>query len=184
MSVALQPARVHRRAEPARRREPHPAVRPAARARAVRDRFGARDRHLAVARVDPPRAAARGGVRARPAQGDAVASTPSRPRPLPGTAQALPRRGVAARPTRRSSGDQKRLRELDAERRGGLPESVADEFERDYSPGRTWQSLAVGHRRAAAARRRARRRLGRRRGGRLAGARTAARSPASTPARA
>jgi ubiquinone/menaquinone biosynthesis C-methylase UbiE/DNA-binding transcriptional ArsR family regulator len=41
-------------------------------------------------------------------------------------------------------GDQKRLQELDAERRSGLPESVADELERYYSPGRTWQSLAVG----------------------------------------
>jgi SAM-dependent methyltransferase len=42
------------------------------------------------------------------------------------------------------SGDRKRLRELDNERRGGLPESVADELERDYSPGRTWRSLLVG----------------------------------------
>ena len=41
-------------------------------------------------------------------------------------------------------GDEKRLSELDAERRGGLPESVADEMERYYSPGRTWQSLALG----------------------------------------
>jgi ubiquinone/menaquinone biosynthesis C-methylase UbiE/DNA-binding transcriptional ArsR family regulator len=41
-------------------------------------------------------------------------------------------------------GDQKRLQELDAERRSGLPESVADELERYYSPGRTWQSLTVG----------------------------------------
>ena len=41
-------------------------------------------------------------------------------------------------------GDQKRLIELDAERRGGLPESISDEMERDYSPGRTWQSLAMG----------------------------------------
>ncbi|MCA1481711.1 nodulation S family protein, partial [Bradyrhizobium sp. NBAIM08] len=41
-------------------------------------------------------------------------------------------------------GDQKRLLELDAERRGGRPESVTDEMERYYSPGRTWQSLAVG----------------------------------------
>ena len=41
-------------------------------------------------------------------------------------------------------GDQKRLVELDAERRGGLPESVTDEMERYYSPGRTWQSLSVG----------------------------------------
>jgi ArsR family transcriptional regulator len=40
--------------------------------------------------------------------------------------------------------DQKRLQEFDAERRGGLPESVTDDFERDYSPGRTWKSLALG----------------------------------------
>jgi SAM-dependent methyltransferase len=48
----------------------------------------------------------------------------------------------AADPT--LDGDLKRLFELDAERRGGLPESAVDELERDYSPGRTWQSLAVG----------------------------------------
>lgn len=41
-------------------------------------------------------------------------------------------------------GDRKRLVELDAERRSGLPESVADELERYYSPGRSWQSLALG----------------------------------------
>src|SRR5882672_1891177 len=41
-------------------------------------------------------------------------------------------------------GDQGRLLELETERRGGLPESVANELERYYSPGRTWQSLAVG----------------------------------------
>jgi SAM-dependent methyltransferase len=41
-------------------------------------------------------------------------------------------------------GDQRRLSELDAERRGGLPESAVDQIERDYSPGRTWHSLAVG----------------------------------------
>jgi SAM-dependent methyltransferase len=40
--------------------------------------------------------------------------------------------------------DQKRLMELEAERRGGIPESVTDEFERYYSPGRTWQSLTCG----------------------------------------
>jgi ArsR family transcriptional regulator len=40
--------------------------------------------------------------------------------------------------------DQKRLQAFDEERRGGLPESVLDDFERDYSPGRTWKSLAVG----------------------------------------
>jgi SAM-dependent methyltransferase len=42
------------------------------------------------------------------------------------------------------AGDQKRLVELDAERRGGLPDSAADDLERYYSPGRTWQSLAAG----------------------------------------
>ncbi|HEX4339727.1 MAG TPA: metalloregulator ArsR/SmtB family transcription factor [Polyangiaceae bacterium] len=41
-------------------------------------------------------------------------------------------------------GDQARLHELETERRDGLPESVADELERYYSPGRTWQSLTVG----------------------------------------
>lgn len=41
-------------------------------------------------------------------------------------------------------GDQSRLHELEEERRNGLPESVADELERYYSPGRTWQSLAIG----------------------------------------
>jgi len=41
-------------------------------------------------------------------------------------------------------GDQRRLRELDAERRGALPEAFAGEMERHYSPGRTWQSLAIG----------------------------------------
>ena len=42
------------------------------------------------------------------------------------------------------AGDQQRLVELDAERRDGLPESAADDLERYYSPGRTWQSLAAG----------------------------------------
>lgn len=40
-------------------------------------------------------------------------------------------------------GDRERLRELDAEQRGDMPEHAAD-LERDYSPGRTWQSLTVG----------------------------------------
>ncbi len=48
----------------------------------------------------------------------------------------------AADPT--LSGDQKRLADLDSERRGGLPDSFAGEMERHYSPGRTWQSLALG----------------------------------------
>jgi SAM-dependent methyltransferase len=41
-------------------------------------------------------------------------------------------------------GDRARLHKLEADRREGLPESVADEIERYYSPGRTWQSLASG----------------------------------------
>jgi SAM-dependent methyltransferase len=41
-------------------------------------------------------------------------------------------------------GDQRRLSELEADRRGALPDSFAGEMERHYSPGRTWQSLAVG----------------------------------------
>jgi SAM-dependent methyltransferase len=41
-------------------------------------------------------------------------------------------------------GDQRRLLELEAERRGGREPGVADELERYYSPGRTWQSLAAG----------------------------------------
>jgi ArsR family transcriptional regulator len=40
-------------------------------------------------------------------------------------------------------GDQRRLVELEAERRGGAPE-FTDDIERYYSPGRTWQSLSVG----------------------------------------
>ena len=43
-----------------------------------------------------------------------------------------------------AGGDQQRLIELDAERRGGLPDSAVVEIEREYSPGRTWHSLAVG----------------------------------------
>jgi len=62
---------------------------------------------------------------------------------LPGTAKTvLDEASNSSDPT--LLGDQKRLQELDAERRSGLPESVADELERYYSPGRTWQSLTVG----------------------------------------
>jgi len=42
------------------------------------------------------------------------------------------------------AGDRRRLTELDAEPRGQLPEAFAGEMDRHYSPGRTWQSLAVG----------------------------------------
>jgi SAM-dependent methyltransferase len=41
-------------------------------------------------------------------------------------------------------GDRARLQELESERRNGLAEYVPDELERFYSPGRSWQSLAVG----------------------------------------
>ncbi|HEY4102943.1 MAG TPA: metalloregulator ArsR/SmtB family transcription factor [Polyangiaceae bacterium] len=62
---------------------------------------------------------------------------------LPDTARAvLDEAAKSADPT--LLGDQKRLQEMDAERRGGLPESALDDLERYYSPGRTWQSLAVG----------------------------------------
>lgn len=40
-------------------------------------------------------------------------------------------------------GDQERLRELEGERRGDVPEHL-DDLEREYSPGRSWQSLTVG----------------------------------------
>jgi SAM-dependent methyltransferase len=62
---------------------------------------------------------------------------------MPATVKALlDEAAKSADPT--LTGDQKRLLELEAERRGGLPDSAADDLERDYSPGRTWQSLAVG----------------------------------------
>jgi SAM-dependent methyltransferase len=41
-------------------------------------------------------------------------------------------------------GDKKRLKELEAERRGPDPETLGDDLQRDYSPGRTWQSLVAG----------------------------------------
>ncbi|MBX3230200.1 MAG: metalloregulator ArsR/SmtB family transcription factor [Labilithrix sp.] len=57
---------------------------------------------------------------------------------LPGTAKVvLDEATLAGDPT--LAGDKKRLAEL-----GRFPESVAGEMERHYSPGRTWQSLAVG----------------------------------------
>jgi ArsR family transcriptional regulator len=62
----------------------------------------------------------------------------------------LPRSAVAALDEATGSsdptleGDQRRLLELDEERRGDAPESIAGEVERHYSPGRTWHSLAMG----------------------------------------
>lgn len=62
---------------------------------------------------------------------------------LPGTAKAVLEEAVSsADPT--LEGDRRRLAELEAAQRGRLPESFAGEMERHYSPGRTWQSLAVG----------------------------------------
>jgi SAM-dependent methyltransferase len=62
---------------------------------------------------------------------------------LPRTAKAvLDEAAASSDPT--LEGDQSRLLELDAERRGSLPESFTGEMERHYSPGRTWQSLALG----------------------------------------
>lgn len=40
--------------------------------------------------------------------------------------------------------DQSRLEKLEADRRAGQPDTLLDDLERYYSPGRTWQSLAVG----------------------------------------
>ena len=62
---------------------------------------------------------------------------------IPGTAKAFLEEAAASE-DRTIEGDQRRLSELEAERRGALPEAFAGEMERHYSPGRTWQSLAVG----------------------------------------
>lgn len=62
---------------------------------------------------------------------------------LPSAAQSLLDEAVHSKDATLAH-DRRRLAELDAERRGGLPESVADELERYYSPGRTWQSLTAG----------------------------------------
>jgi len=61
----------------------------------------------------------------------------------PGTAQAILDDATSAGDAT-LEGDQQRLAALEAERRRGLPDSFVGEMERHYSPGRTWQSLAVG----------------------------------------
>ena len=53
-------------------------------------------------------------------------------------------REVSTSPDRTLRADRERLAALDAERHEGLPESAILELDRDYSPGRTWQSLALG----------------------------------------
>jgi len=62
---------------------------------------------------------------------------------LPGATRALLDEATSSDDPTLAS-DRSRLAELDAERRGDLPGSIVDEIERDYSPGRTWHSLAVG----------------------------------------
>lgn len=62
---------------------------------------------------------------------------------LPASAQAL--LAEAARSEDATlDGDRTRLQALEAERRNGLADYVPEELERFYSPGRSWQSLAVG----------------------------------------
>jgi ArsR family transcriptional regulator len=51
---------------------------------------------------------------------------------------------VSTSPDRTLRADRERLAALEAERHEGLPESAILELDRDYSPGRTWQSLALG----------------------------------------
>ncbi|HVH43791.1 MAG TPA: metalloregulator ArsR/SmtB family transcription factor [Labilithrix sp.] len=62
---------------------------------------------------------------------------------LPGTAKAVLDEATSSADST-LTGDRRRLEALEAEQRGRLPESFAGEMERHYSPGRTWQSLAVG----------------------------------------
>lgn len=53
-------------------------------------------------------------------------------------------REVSGSSDRTLRADRERLASLDAERNEGLPGSAILELDRDYSPGRTWQSLALG----------------------------------------
>ena len=96
-----EPRSVRRHAEPARRREPHPALRAAPRARAQRDGPRPRDRDLPVAGVDPSGPPARGRLRAGSPRRAALVLCPRRPT----RSRAPPRRCSTrrrARPTRRS----------------------------------------------------------------------------------
>jgi SAM-dependent methyltransferase len=62
---------------------------------------------------------------------------------LPKTAQAVLDEAAQTGDATLAS-DLERLAELEAERRGHAPSSLADELESYYSPGRSWQSLTVG----------------------------------------
>lgn len=62
---------------------------------------------------------------------------------LPTAARAfLDEAGGSGDPTLES--DRQRLAELEAERRGDADDAFDIDFSRDYSPGRTWRSLALG----------------------------------------
>ena len=61
---------------------------------------------------------------------------------LPAAVRALPRRGGGVRAIRRSRATSSACASSRPSGAAALPESFADELERDYSPGRTWQSLA------------------------------------------
>ena len=63
---------------------------------------------------------------------------------LPDTAQAVPRRGGALGAIRRSTATRRACASSTPSGAAACRSRVADEIERDYSPGRTWQSLAVG----------------------------------------
>jgi ArsR family transcriptional regulator len=121
--------------------KPDPAVRPAETARALRQRSGEGHRRGAVAVSTHLGRLREAGFVAIAARGRSR-STPGHRQPAQPGAADPGRGGQLDDPT--LDGDQQRLIELDAERRGGLPDSAVDEIERDYSPGRTWHSLAVG----------------------------------------
>ena len=122
----------------------HAAVRPAARARALRDRPGAGDGHRAVAGLDAPRPAARGGVRARSAQGRAVLLRAGHGRPARPGAAVLDEAASSDDPT--LDGDQQRLAELDAERRGRPARlgrrTSSSATTRPGAPGSRWRSAS------------------------------------------
>lgn len=62
---------------------------------------------------------------------------------LPGAVRALLEEAIESNDTTLLE-DASRLQELDAERRGDPADPLADDIERDYSPGRSWHSLALG----------------------------------------
>ena len=136
--------------------------------------------HRAVARLDAPRAPARGGVRARSARKGAQSFYALATDSLPEPGAGRPRRGGELRRSRRWRATSSAWRSSTPSGAAGCPSRSSDEIERDYSPGRTWQSLAVGLAALLAARRRARRRARATARPRARSRPIAARSPAST----